>query len=197
MTKRRLKIMRRAYSRPSIKVTSRTVSRSGNIAGTVLFNKVGIILKDATTRWWRITPVWRYKGRPDTFRTDFVFGNHLKDQNSGLNLVKLHQIVRKHNNRQGKLWLLFFEIPWEKKDDYWSILCCIIGSIAWRNREETVTFEEKNYFSWCQCTISHIEHCNGKKTWIGFRIVSASTGFSRPGPQRLLSLFKPQKMAVW
>ena len=48
MTKRRLKIMRRAYSRPSLKVCSRTVLRSGNIAGTVLFNQVGITLKDAT-----------------------------------------------------------------------------------------------------------------------------------------------------
>ena len=48
MTKRRLKIMRQAYSRPSLKVSSRTVSRSGNIAGTVLFNQVGITLKDAT-----------------------------------------------------------------------------------------------------------------------------------------------------
>ena len=46
MTKRRLKIMRRAYSRPSLKVSSRTVSRSGNIAGTVLFNQVGITLMD-------------------------------------------------------------------------------------------------------------------------------------------------------
>ena len=48
MTKRRLKIMRRAYSRPSLKVSSRTVSRSGKIAGTVLFNQVEITLKDAT-----------------------------------------------------------------------------------------------------------------------------------------------------
>ena len=48
MSKRRLKIMRRAYSRPSLKVSSRTVSRSGNIAVTVLFNQVRITLKDAT-----------------------------------------------------------------------------------------------------------------------------------------------------
>ena len=48
MTKRQLKIMRRAYSRPSLEVSSRTVSRSGNIAGTVLLNQVGITLKDAT-----------------------------------------------------------------------------------------------------------------------------------------------------
>ena len=48
MTKRRLKIMRRAYSRPSLKVSSRTVSTSRNIAGTMLFNQVGITLKDAT-----------------------------------------------------------------------------------------------------------------------------------------------------
>ena len=48
MTKRRLKIMRRAYLRPSLRVSSRTVSRSGEIAGTVLFNRVRITLKDAT-----------------------------------------------------------------------------------------------------------------------------------------------------
>ena len=48
MTKRRLKIMRRAYSRPSLKVSPRTVLRNGNITGTVLFNQVGITLKDAT-----------------------------------------------------------------------------------------------------------------------------------------------------
>ena len=48
MTKRRLKIMQRAYSRPSLKVSSRTVSRSGNIAETMLFNQVGITLKDTT-----------------------------------------------------------------------------------------------------------------------------------------------------
>ena len=47
MTKRRLKIMRRAYLRRSPKVSSRTVLRSGNIAGSVLFNQVGITLKDA------------------------------------------------------------------------------------------------------------------------------------------------------
>ena len=48
MTKRRLKIMRRAYSRLSLKVGSRTVSRSGNIAGTMLLNQMGITLNDAT-----------------------------------------------------------------------------------------------------------------------------------------------------
>ena len=48
MTKRRLEIMRRAYLRPSIKVSYRTVSRSGSIAGIVLFNQVWITLKDAT-----------------------------------------------------------------------------------------------------------------------------------------------------
>ena len=48
MTKRRLKIIQRAYSRPSLKVSSTTISKSGNIAGTVLFNQVGITLKDAT-----------------------------------------------------------------------------------------------------------------------------------------------------
>ena len=48
MTKGRLKLMRRPYSRPSLKVSSRTVSSSVNIAGTVLFNQVGIILKDPT-----------------------------------------------------------------------------------------------------------------------------------------------------
>ena len=37
-----------SYSRPSLKVSSRTVSKSGNIPGIVLFNQVGITLKDAT-----------------------------------------------------------------------------------------------------------------------------------------------------
>ena len=48
-----------------------------------------------------------------------------------------------------KLWLVFFgmymdhlhRLPWERKDDFWSILCCIIGSIGWRSREETI---------WCE-----------------------------------------------
>ena len=37
-----------------------------------------------------------------------ILRNHMKGQNSGLNLVKLHQSVRKRKNRLGKLWLVFF-----------------------------------------------------------------------------------------
>ena len=106
-----------------------------------------------------------------------ILHNHVKGQNSGLNLVQLHQSVQKRNNRLGKLWLMYntlgctwsnlHRLPWERKDDYWSILCCIIGSFCERNQEETATFEEENPFSWWQCTISHIEHCTDKKTWIG------------------------------
>ena len=40
--------------------------------------------------------------------------NHAKDQNSGLNLVKVNQSVRKPNNWLGKLWLVFFGICMNK-----------------------------------------------------------------------------------
>ena len=61
-----------------------------------------------------------------------ILRKHVKVQNSGLNLVK---VLR---------WL-----PWEMKDDFWSILCCIIGSIGWRNQEETTTLKKEKYpFSW-------------------------------------------------
>ena len=65
-------------------------------------------------------------------------------------------------------------------------------------RKKRATYEEeKNLFSWWKCTISQIEDCTCKKAWIGFRIAPTSTVFSRPGPQRLLSVPKGQEMAVW
>ena len=40
----------------------------------------------------------------------------------------------------------------------------------------------KNSFSLWQRSISHVEQCTLKKSWIEFQIASASTVFSRPGP---------------
>ena len=37
-----------------------------------------------------------------------ILRNHVKSQNSELNLVKVHQSVQTRNNRLGKLWLVFF-----------------------------------------------------------------------------------------
>ena len=65
---------------------------------------------------------------------------------------------------------IFNSVPWGKKDDYWEYIML-------------------HY--WIDC------HCIDKKAWFGFRIASASTVFSRLGPQRLLSVLKPQEMAVW
>ena len=41
-------------------------------------------------------------------RSTTILRNHVKGQNSGLNLVKVHQSVRKRNNRLGNLLLVFF-----------------------------------------------------------------------------------------
>ena len=47
-------------------------------------------------------------------------------------------------------------------------------------------------------TMHHLTHrtLHSKKAEIGFRIASAYTVFSRPGSQGLLSVPKPQEMAV-
>ena len=42
-----------------------------------------------------------------------IFRNHMKGQNSGLNLVKVHQSVQKRNNWLEKLWLVFFVMHME------------------------------------------------------------------------------------
>ena len=56
----------------------------------------------------------------------------------------------------GCTWNNLHRLPWEMKDDHWSILCCIIGSIGWQNQEETVTFEgEKKFF---MVTMHHFTH---------------------------------------
>ena len=39
-----------------------------------------------------------------------ILWNYVKGENSGLNLMKVHQSVQKRNNRLGKLWLVFFEM---------------------------------------------------------------------------------------
>ena len=41
-------------------------------------------------------------------RSTTILQNHVKGQNSGLNLMKVHQSVRKRNNWLKMLWLLFF-----------------------------------------------------------------------------------------
>ena len=41
-------------------------------------------------------------------RSTTILRNHVEGQNSRLNLVKVHQSVRKRNNRLEKLWLVFF-----------------------------------------------------------------------------------------
>ena len=71
-----------------------------------------------------------------------------------------------------------------------------IGLVVEIRKKRPHLKKKKNPFSWWQCSITHIEHCTGKKAWIGFRIASASTVFSRYDPQWLLSVPKPQEMAV-
>ena len=94
-------------------------------------------------------------------------------------------------------------------EDYWSILCCIIGSIGWRNPEETATFEEeKNIFSWWECTISHFEHSTGKKHELGFKSLprppyspdlAPSDSYLFSNPKRLLRgrRFKSKEEVEW
>ena len=65
---------------------------------------------------------------------------------------------------------------------------------SWRNGH--IWRRKKSFF---MITMHHLTHrtLHRQKAWIGFRIASASTVSSRPGPQRLLSVPKPQEMAVW
>ena len=44
---------------------------------------------------------------------------------------------------------------------------------------------------------AHIEDCRNQIAWIEIRIASACYAFSRPGPQWLLSVPKPQERVVW
>ena len=97
MTKRRLKIMRRAYSRSSLQVSSRTVSRSVNITGTMLFNQVGITFKDATRPMVKNNASRRYNGRPGTFRSDLVYWKEGIDEHYSIVLIK-HYICMLQNN---------------------------------------------------------------------------------------------------
>ena len=91
--------------------------------------------------------LWRLMKHGSTI----MLPNHLQGQNSGINLVKVHQSVQERTNRLGKLWLVLlwctwgdlYRLPWERKNDYWSILCCIIGLIGWGIQEERVIFEEE------------------------------------------------------
>ena len=73
MTKRRLKIMRRAYSRPSLKVTPGLFREVETSLEPCYSIKWGLLWRMPPVRWWRITLTRRYKGRPDTFRTDLLY----------------------------------------------------------------------------------------------------------------------------
>ena len=42
-----------------------------------------------------------------------ILRNHVKGQNSGINLVEAHQSVRKRNDGLGNLWIVFFGIHME------------------------------------------------------------------------------------
>ena len=90
MTKRRLKIMRRAYSRPCLKVSSRTVSKSGNIAGTVLFNQVGITLKDSTRPIMRVITQRATMLAGERSRGAISPGSILSESRKNLNCMHWH-----------------------------------------------------------------------------------------------------------
>ena len=55
--------------------------------------------------------------------------------------------------------------------------------------------EEKSALSPRQCTVSQVDHNDGKTTCIAFWIASAPTLFSRSSPQELLAVCRPQKNA--
>ena len=52
--------------------------------------------------------LWRWVKHGSTT----LLQNHVKGQKSGLNLVKVHQSVRKRNNWLGKIWLVFLGCTW-------------------------------------------------------------------------------------
>ena len=55
--------------------------------------------------------------------------------------------------------------------------------------------EEKSTLSSKQCTVSQVDHNDGKTTWIVLRIASALTLFSRSGSHWPLAVCRPQKNA--
>ena len=54
--------------------------------------------------------------------------------------------------------------------------------------------EEKSALSLRQCAVSQVARYHGEIEWILLRIASAPTIFTGSGPQRLLSVCRPQKM---
>ena len=58
-----------------------------------------------------------------------------------------------------------------------------------------VTNQEKSALSPKQCTMSQVNHNDGKSTWTALWIASAPTLFSRSGPQQQLAVCRPQKNA--
>ena len=76
------------------------------------------------------------------------------------------------------------------------ILYNIIVAFESRNRQNTAkNEEEKSALSSRQITMSQVDRNDGKTTWTSLQIASATTLFSRSGPQRLLAVCRPQKNA--
>ena len=127
-----------------------------------------------------------------------ILRNNMKDQNSGLNLVKMHQSVRKRINRLGKLWLVFF---WDAHGvifiDYLEKGRTITGANYATLLDRLVNEIRKKRPHLRKKKILHIAHA--KKHELGFELLPHPPYFPdlSPGPQRLVSVSKPQEMPVW
>ena len=81
---------------------------------------------------------------------------------------------------------------------YWSILCCMIGSIGWRNQEETPIFEEEKILFHYDNAPSHTSDITqAKKHELGFESPYACSVFSRPGSAATIYLFLNLKKLLY
>ena len=86
-------------------------------------------------------------------------------------------------------------LPWERKKNinseyYIVLLVHLKEEIAKKNSQKG---KRKSALSPRQCTVSQVNHNDGKTTWIAFWIACAPTLFSRSGPQWLLAVCRPPK----
>ena len=91
-------------------------------------------------------------------------------------------------------------LPWEPPI-YYIALFVFEGRICTKKKKKK---KKKKSHKWRrksallprQCTVSQVDHNDGKTTWTALWIASAPTLFSRPGPQWLLAVCRPQKNAT-
>ena len=132
--------------------------------------------------------MWQWMKHRSTTSLQSLIGSQL----SGQQQVKAIQSDQRCKHLQAKFWPPYFGMC--------KVFCSLITlrkeeplivNITLEIPKKTATNEEKHALSPRQCTVSQVDHNNGKTTWIA----STPTLFSRSGPQWLLTVCRPQKNA--